>query len=121
MARREFPRSVRVAVIKRCTRDNGVICEQCGIPAKRFQIDHVIADALGGEPVLDNAQLICDACYAIKNPKDTTAAAKVKRIEAKHIGAITPMRRLLSRGFLKRERPQKASLPPRQIYQDSPD
>ncbi len=120
--RREFPRSVRVTVIKRSTRANGVIyCESCGSPAKRFQIDHVIADSLGGEPVLENAQLICDVCYAIKNPKDTTAAAKAKRMEAKHIGAMTPKRRLMSRGFQKRARTPKPSLPPRQIYVDSPE
>lgn len=40
MARREFPRAVKVAVIKRSTRDGAVYCEKCGALAKRWQIDH---------------------------------------------------------------------------------
>jgi 5-methylcytosine-specific restriction protein A len=117
MARREFPRSVRVAVIKRCTRDNVIYCEACGLPAKRFQIDHIIADAHGGDPILENAQLLCEACYGVKNPKDTTIAAKLKRIEARHLGANRPKGKIASRGFPKRkERSSKPSLPPRQLY-----
>lgn len=84
--RREFPRSVKVEVVKRATKDNAVYCEKCGALAKRWQIDHVIADAHGGEPVLSNAELICESCYSVKNPKDTTIAAKLKRIEAKALG-----------------------------------
>jgi hypothetical protein len=84
--RREFPRSVKVEVVKRATKDNAVYCEKCALPAKRWQIDHVIADAHGGEPVLSNAELICEQCFSVKNPKDTTIAAKLKRIEAKALG-----------------------------------
>lgn len=88
--RREFPRSVRVAVVKRSMRDTVIYCEACGLPAKKFQIDHIIADAHGGEPVIENAQLICDVCYAIKNANDTTVAAKLKRVEAKSLGIRKP-------------------------------
>ena len=86
--RREFPRAVKVEVVKRATKDNAVYCEnpKCGALAKRWQIDHVIADAHGGEPVLSNAELICEPCYSVKNPKDTTIAAKLKRQEAAHLG-----------------------------------
>ena len=102
--RREFPTKVRVAVIKRATRDCVIYCESCSLPAKKFQIDHIVADAHGGEPVLSNAQLICEACYGVKNPKDTTIAAKLKRIEAKHVGA-----KIKSRGFPKREKVRDSS------------
>lgn len=85
--RREFPKAVKVAVIKRATRDGQVFCEKCGVLAKRFQIDHVIADSHGGKPVIENAELICDACYGVKNPQDTKIAAKIKRVEAAHLGA----------------------------------
>ena len=90
MARSEFPRSVKVAVVKRCQRANVVYCEACGLPARKWQIDHVIADAHGGKPVIENAMLICEPCFSIKNPKDTTIAAKIKRIEAKAIRATAP-------------------------------
>jgi len=107
MSRREFPKSVKVNVIKRATRDGVTYCEKCGALAKRFQIDHVIADAHGGKPVIENAELICEACYSVKNPKDTTIAAKIKRQEARHIGAHRPKAKLKSAGFPKKERPEK--------------
>ena len=86
MARREFSRAVKVAVVKRATRNSVVYCEGCGLPAKKWQIDHIVADAHGGEPVIENAQLLCDVCYGVKNPQDTTIAAKLKRVEANHLG-----------------------------------
>lgn len=85
--RREFPKATKVAVIKRATRDGQVFCEKCGVLAKRFQIDHVIADSHGGRPVIENAELICEDCFGVKNPQDTKIAAKIKRVEAAHLGA----------------------------------
>jgi 5-methylcytosine-specific restriction endonuclease McrA len=122
MKRREFPRAVRVEVVKRSTRGGIVYCEKCGLPAKKFQIDHIIADAHGGEPVIGNAELICETCYSVKNPKDTTIAAKLKRQEAKHLGAKTePKVKLQSRGFAKRDKApliEKQTPPRRSIYGD---
>src|ERR1700748_3371501 len=109
MTRQEFPRAIRVAVIKRATKAGVVICEKCGALAKRYQIDHVIADALGGKPVIENAELICDACFGVKNPKDTTLAAKVKRVEAAHLGARAPKQPIPSRP--KPERVSKLPVP----------
>jgi 5-methylcytosine-specific restriction endonuclease McrA len=63
MTRREFPAKVRTAVIKRATHNDVAICEKCGAMAKRFQIDHVRPDGLLGEPTIENAMLICEACY----------------------------------------------------------
>lgn len=130
MARREFPRSVKVAVIKRATREGVVYCEKCGGIAKKFQIDHVIADSHGGEPVIENAQLLCEPCFSEKNPKDTTIAAKIKAVEARHLGVTKPKQKIHSRGFAKIERAPRngvgkidksmlAPLPPRQLYRDS--
>jgi hypothetical protein len=123
MARREFPKSVRVAVIKRATKNSAVYCEACGTLAKRFQIDHVRADGLLGEPTLENAQLICEACWAVKNPKDTTAIAQAKRREAKHLGASRPTGKLRGAPFPKSaqaqhraDRDPKPHLPPRTLY-----
>jgi hypothetical protein len=86
------------------------------LPTKRFQIDHVIADAIGGEPVIENAELICESCYSVKNPADTSKAAKTKRIEAKSLGVKTTARRpIQSAGFVKAEpaKAEKLPIPPR--------
>jgi 5-methylcytosine-specific restriction endonuclease McrA len=85
MSRQEFPRAVKVAVVKRATRDRVVFCEKCGAPTTKWQIDHVIADSHGGKPVIENAELICEVCYGVKNPIDTKIAAKIKRQEAKDL------------------------------------
>lgn len=110
MARREFTTAVRVAAAKRATGADGVMrCERkgCGgvlIPG-RWQLDHLIPDALGGEPTLVNAQCLCEPCWREKNPKDTTDAAKAKRREADHLGATMPTgRKLQGAGFPKTSR-----------------
>jgi 5-methylcytosine-specific restriction endonuclease McrA len=112
MPRREFPKAVKVAVIKRSTREHVVYCEACGLPAKKWQIDHIVADAIGGEPVISNARLICEACYSVKNPQDTRRAAKTKRVEARYLGATMPKVKIQSRGFAKKERREKLPIPP---------
>ena len=120
--RREFPRSVRVAVIQRAAVNGIVCCEKCGAFAKRYQIDHIIADALGGEPVLENAQLLCEFCFTPKNAADAALIAQAKRREAEFLSANPPPRRpLLSRGFAPVVRPncnglEITPLPLRQLY-----
>ncbi len=126
MARREFPAKVRVAVIKRCTSTGGyVYCEKCFLQAKKFQIDHVRPDGLLGEPTMANAQLLCEPCYSIKNPQDTSEIAYAKRREATHLGAKpAPAKPIQSAGFRptqkardRSKREPKQALPPRQLYQ----
>ena len=94
--RREFSKAIKVAVIKRATRDGVVYCEACHALAKRWQIDHVRPDGLLGEPVLANAMLICEPCWRVKNPADTTAIAKAKRREARHVGAKSARQQIAS-------------------------
>ena len=111
MTRREFPRAVRVAVIKRATKDSIVYCEACKGLAKRFQIDHIRPDGLLGEPTLSNAMLICQSCWEVKNPQDTKTIAKAKRREAKHVGADKPKGTLKGRQFDKAERKHEGREP----------
>ena len=121
MARREFPKSVRVAVIKRAGASGMILCEKCGGFARRFQIDHIRADGLLGEPTIENAQLLGECCYAPKNADDTTTIARAKRREAKHLG-VRKEPTLRSRGFAKheRERPALTKLVPRKpLYEDA--
>lgn len=91
MTRREFPTKVRVFVIKRASDEQGrIYCEGCGALVKRFQIDHIRPDGMLGEPVIENAQLLGECCFAPKNAKDTTDIARAKRREAAHLGAAKP-------------------------------
>jgi 5-methylcytosine-specific restriction protein A len=131
MARREFPRAIKVAVIKRSMRDGLVICEECGEFAKRFEIDHIDADGLTGKPVLENARLLCRPCHLEKTKIDVAVIAKAKRREAAYLGARAPSSRpIATRSFprsskaMAREEKAKASprasLPPKPMYRDTP-
>jgi 5-methylcytosine-specific restriction endonuclease McrA len=108
--RREFPRAVRVAVIKRATRDGVLICEECGGLAKKPEIDHRNPDGLTGEPTLANAVLLCRPCHVEKTKADVANIAKAKRREAAHIGAkATAAKAIQSAGFPKAPPQRKAS------------
>lgn len=92
MPRREFSKAVKVAAFNRCERA-GFKCENpaCGAPLTtgRFHYDHVIPDALGGEPTLENCAVVCVVCHAEKTRgEDVPRIAKAKRQEARHIGAV---------------------------------
>lgn len=122
MARREFPAKVRVAAIKRA--DGKCEAPGCGLPhLGRFEIDHIIADALGGEPTLSNARLLCVACHGAKTKLDTTLAAKVKRQEAAHLrGRIASKQPIRSAPFPASGRRLKhpmAALPPRRLFEEA--
>ena len=109
--RSEFPRAVRVAVIKRTTRDSVVYCEECGCPAKTFEIDHINADGLTGKPTIENARLLCTPCHRSKTKADVAAIAKAKRREARHLGASKPKGNIRGPSFAKPEPQRKASKP----------
>jgi 5-methylcytosine-specific restriction protein A len=61
---------------------------RCNAPLNRGKIfDHVTADALGGEPTLENCLVICPTCNAVKTHKgDTPRIAKMKRQRDKDNG-----------------------------------
>lgn len=115
MARKEFSKSVRVQVIKRAMQPNGcVYCEKCGQQAKRYEIDHEIPDAMGGEPTAANAVLMCIECHKEKTKLDFGNIAKAKRVEARHLGIKK------ATGFPKREKEKLALtkvIPRRSIYE----
>lgn len=119
MSRREFPTAVKVAVIKRSTRKGATYCEGCGALAKRWQIDHIRPDGMGGEPVIANAQLLCEPCFGAKNPKDTSTVARAKRQEAANLGARHVKREIPAGPSSLSTKPKRApreSLPPRSLY-----
>lgn len=85
MPRREFPKPVKRDAFLRA---NGA-CEACGLKLQtgRIHYDHIIADALGGEPTLENCACICTACHAVKTrTQDVPTIAKSNRIRDAHRG-----------------------------------
>ncbi len=86
MTRREFPAKVRVAAFERaagrCERED---CRKQLFPGDIFY-DHVIPDALGGEPTLENCQVLCKSHHDPKTrAEDIPRIAKTKRIHQKHV------------------------------------
>ena len=113
MARRNFSKAVMVQRIKTATVNGQVFCEACGAICAKFQIDHIRADGLLGDPTFENSRLLCLPCHAEKTKLDVAMIAKAKRVEARHLGAHVPKQKIQSRGFPKREKKEKMPLPPR--------
>lgn len=91
MSRREFSKSVMRDAFMRC---NG-FCEGegCGVKLALgdYHYDHVIPDALGGDPTLDNCQVLCRACHKEKTSRqDIPRIAKTKRIRDREKGIRKP-------------------------------
>lgn len=107
--RRNFSKSVQKQAAARAEGK----CEGCGLRLKRGEghFDHIIADALGGEPTLDNCQLLCAPCHRIKTSTlDIPIIAKTKRIQDRERGIRKPSR-LRGPVFPKSEPQRSASKP----------
>ena len=97
--RREFSKQVRRDAFLRAKG----CCEGEGCGARltigKFHYDHRIPDGLGGEPTLDNCQVLCTPCHGAKtSKKDVPAIAKAKRISDRHLGIKKPSKFACSRG-----------------------
>ena len=133
MARREFDKATKRAALKR----SGMLCEAVGpmyaLPESRrcnatleygVEYDHIIADALGGEPTLENCAAVCCNCHRIKTAKhDTPVAAKVKRQSDAHRGIrLAPARTIqsapsaITEKTLKRKTREQLPMPPRHSF-----
>ncbi len=88
--RREFP----VDVKRKAARRASGRCELCTAPLSygAYHYDHILPDALGGEPVLSNCMVLCLTCHRHKTTrKDTPKIAKSRRITDRALG-IKPHR-----------------------------
>lgn len=105
MARKEFPRKVKAAAIARAAGH----CEKCKAALKvgEGEVDHILPDVLGGEPVLANAQVLCRVCHAEKTASDVRRTRKADRQRDRHSGAIKPKGTIAKRPKQDRPRPQK--------------
>jgi 5-methylcytosine-specific restriction endonuclease McrA len=123
MPRREFPRKVKAAAIKRAAGH----CERCKAVLKSGEadVDHVLEDALGGEPVLANAQVLCKPCHKEKTADRVRKIRKADRSRDKASGAIRPKQTIKSAPFPstpKSPRIDKSAIPPlprAQIYRSA--
>jgi 5-methylcytosine-specific restriction endonuclease McrA len=125
--RQEFDKKTRIAAFAR-SRGH---CELCGVKfigGKKPRYDHIIPDALGGNPTLENCQCICAPCHDAKTAKeDVPRIAKAVRQHADHIGATVKRGPTLKyAGFRPAPEQRRASkpisreLPPRRpMYEDA--
>ena len=70
----------------------------CDLRPGRFQVDHILPDALGGPSVLANAQCLCTACHRTKTDRDVERLAKAKRQSDAHNGVTDPHSRPIAGG-----------------------
>lgn len=115
--RREFSRKIKAAAIARAAGH----CERCRavLKAGGAEVDHILEDALGGEPVLANAQVLCAPCHKEKTAERIVKIRKADRQRDKSTGAIRPAGKLRGPAFQKPEKPAregKMPLAPRIIY-----
>ena len=111
MPRKEFTKKTRLQAWERC----GGFCEnkECGakLTVGKFQYDHIVADAFGGDNGLDNCSVLCNACHTAKTKTDNWEAKKADRVKARHLGAKQSKGKIQSRGFRKAEGQKNASRP----------
>lgn len=117
MSRREFTRKVRQAAILRAAGK----CDKCkaALKPREGEVDHILPDILGGEPVLANAQVLCSVCHAEKTADDIRRTRKADRQRDKASGAVRPAGKLRGPAFSKPAKPErqvKPSLAPRVIF-----
>lgn len=104
MTRRRLSDTSRVALFLR----HDGICHICGsriIAGERWEVDHVLPLAQGGDDDDTNTRPAHVKCHRVKTAKDASDTAKAKRREARHIGAhrsIRPMAGSRASGLRKR-------------------
>lgn len=91
MSRREFSKIVRRDAFARAEGKCEVPWCCAKLTIGKFHYDHVIPDALGGEPILENCAVICVACHKDKTRRhDVRLIAKTKRIQDRQKGIKKP-------------------------------
>ena len=87
--RTEFSNKIKAAAALRA---NGN-CEECTrrLATGDFHYDHIIPDALGGEPTLANCAVLCRSCHSVKTrSQDVPRIAKAVRNYRKARGIRKP-------------------------------
>ena len=114
-------RSITTAMRLRIwTKHNGV-CHLCKLPihaerGEQWDVEHVKPLWLGGADDESNMAPAHKDCHAPKTRDEATARAKTNRQAARHLGALPKKVKIQSRGFNRKVRTPKPSLPPRALY-----
>ena len=116
MARREFSRKVKQAAYERAAGK----CERCSavLKPREGEVDHILPDILGGEPVLANAMVLCRQCHKDKTAIDIQRTRKADRQRDKATGAIRPKAKIPSPPKQPRQQ-TKTPLPPKPLYSNA--
>jgi 5-methylcytosine-specific restriction endonuclease McrA len=104
--RREFLSGVKLAAWDRCRDEHGHHrCERClGLIVGRAQYDHITPDGLGGEPTLDNCQVLCASCHRTKtHEEDRPVMTRADNQKKSHAGVRRSKQKIQSRGFQRRQ------------------
>ena len=113
--RREFPRKVKTAAITRAAGK----CEKCSavLKPREAEVDHILPDVLGGEPVLANAMVLCKQCHTAKTGDDIRRTRKGDRQRDKASGAIKPKSKLAAPPKPPKQS-RHAALAPRALFRE---
>jgi hypothetical protein len=127
MPRREFPKDVKLEIIRRARASGVLICEGCGlvVDRKKWHVDHTIPDALFLDKrrrlTADDGKLLgAECCHGPKTKIDVANIAEAKRREAKYLGMKTRAKaKIPSRPKPPKPAPliEKRHLRPKSIYE----
>lgn len=121
MKRRRLTGKARLALL---TAHNSR-CHICGgaiEPGQRWEVEHVIPLAMGGDDEPGNMRPAHSKCHQAKTAKNIADIAKAKRTQIAHRGAKAPPKvKIKSRGFQKRKLAHKPPLPPRRLFESATD
>lgn len=85
---------------------------------EKWELEHKKALILGGEHRETNLAPALVEPHKEKTRAEMKTKAKVARTRKKHVGITRAKQSIQSRGFDRKERVPKPSLPPRRIYQE---
>lgn len=117
-------RTITTAMRLRIWTAHAGLCHLCKLPihadrGELWDVEHIKPLWLGGDDTEANMAPAHRDCHAPKTRDEATVRAKTNRQAARHIGAMPPPKvKLQSRGFPKKQREQKQSLPPRRLYEN---
>jgi 5-methylcytosine-specific restriction protein A len=97
-------------------------CESCGVKIRggtKAEFDHTIALINGGINRELNLSLLCVPCHKVKTGADVAEKKDIARKRKKHLGIVTPRKKIQSRGFAKSEPQRTASRPLRRFINDN--
>jgi len=114
--RRSMTGKARLALLKA----HNATCHICGgeiQTGQKWDVEHVIPIAMGGDDELTNMRPAHAKCHRDKTDADIAAIAKAKRREIKHTGAKAPPKvKLRSKPFPKAPAREPKHMPPRRGF-----